>query len=533
MGRTFDKSVLVGVGLVVALLVGNAGLAYRNTRQVLEDAGQVAHTHEVLDLTGDVLRTLVDAETGQRGFLVTGKEDFLEPYHQALARLDEEMRTLKDRTQDNPGQQARIGELETLTAERLALLRRGIALRRQRAAGAQALVATGQGKAKMDAIRRLVATMDEEEHGLLRDRERRSAVAYRTAVATELIAAALGLALVGFLIYLVRRSLRERARAAALVHEQRERLHTTLTSIGDAVIVTDAEGRVTLMNPVARALTGWEDGGAGRPLGEVFRIVNEQTRRPVESPVTRVLREGAVVGLANHTVLVARDGREVPIDDSGAPIRDAGGDIVGVVLVFRDVTERRRLERLQRDLQGQLERQVQERTAELRASEERFRLLVEGTQDYAILLLDPQGRVVSWNPGAERIKGYTAEEIVGQHFSRFYPPDAIDRGWPTEGLRRAAAEGRFEDEGWRLRDAQVVDPAGQQAGLQEHHRRPVPLQQPCQLLPGRGQGSERQVVGRAVDAGDALVLAQVDGENRSGGRGRQGRGRLHSKLLVG
>ncbi len=149
------------------------------------------------------------------------------------------------------------------------------------------------------------------------------------------------------------------------------------------------------MNRVAQALTGWKDGAAGRSLGEVFRIVNEQTRQPVESPVTKVIREGVVVGLANHTALIARDGSEVPIDDSGAPIRSAGGDIIGVVLVFRDVTERRRLERLRRDLQGELERQVQERTAELRASEERFRLLVEGTRDYGIFLLDPEGRVVS------------------------------------------------------------------------------------------------------------------------------------------
>src|SRR5262245_62428134 len=226
MGRTFDKSVLVGVGRVVALLVGNAGLGYRNTRQLRDDAGWVAHTQEVLDLTSDVLRTLVDAETGQRGFLITGKVDFLEPHRQALARLDQQVRALKDKTQDNPRQQDRIGELETLTAERLALLQKGIDLRRQSAEEAQALVATGQGKEKMDAIRRLIATMEAEEHGLLRDRERRSAAAYRTAVATELIAAALGLALVGALVYLVRRRLRERSRAAALVHEERERLHT-------------------------------------------------------------------------------------------------------------------------------------------------------------------------------------------------------------------------------------------------------------------------------------------------------------------
>ena len=94
MGRTFDKGVLVGAGLVAALLVGNAGLAYRNTRQLLEDAGWVAHTQEVLDLTSDVLRTLVDTETGQRGFLLTGQENFLEPYRQTHARLDQQVRML-------------------------------------------------------------------------------------------------------------------------------------------------------------------------------------------------------------------------------------------------------------------------------------------------------------------------------------------------------------------------------------------------------------------------------------------------------
>src|SRR5207245_1655469 len=113
-----------------------------------------------------------------------------------------------------------------------------------------------------------------------------------------------------------------------------------------------------------------------------------------------------------------RDGTEKPIDDSAAPIREEKQKTVsGIVLVFRDVTERRRLERLQRELHSDLERQVQERTAALRATEERFRLLVEGAQDHAIFMLDPEGRVVSWNPGAERIKGYRGEEIIGQHFS--------------------------------------------------------------------------------------------------------------------
>lgn len=119
----------------------------------------------------------------------------------------------------------------------------------------------------------------------------------------------------------------------------------TLRSIGDALIATDTEGRVTRMNPVAEELTGWpQDEAAGKPLAEVFRIVNEETRHTVENPVTKALREGTIVALANHTLLIRKDGSERAIDDSAAPIRDAIGGVIGVVLVFHDITERRRIE---------------------------------------------------------------------------------------------------------------------------------------------------------------------------------------------
>ncbi len=122
-----------------------------------------------------------------------------------------------------------------------------------------------------------------------------------------------------------------------------ERYFTTLKSIGDAVIATDAEGAITFMNEVAEGLTRWTlEEARGRPLAEVFRIINEQTRDVVESPVDKVIREGKIVGMANHTILIARDGSEIAIDDSGAPIFNGENELVGVVLVFRDVTEKRR-----------------------------------------------------------------------------------------------------------------------------------------------------------------------------------------------
>lgn len=136
-----------------------------------------------------------------------------------------------------------------------------------------------------------------------------------------------------------------RRRAEEDLRKQSEWLLVTLSSIGDAVISTDAEGRVMFLNGVAESLTGYPLAEAlGRPLPDIFHIINEQSRQPVENPALRALREGTIVGLANHTVLITKDGAEWPIDDSAAPIRNEQGEVAGVVLVFRDITERRRLE---------------------------------------------------------------------------------------------------------------------------------------------------------------------------------------------
>ncbi|WP_397571602.1 PAS domain S-box protein [Schlesneria sp. T3-172] len=204
---------------------------------------------------------------------------------------------------------------------------------------------------------------------------------------------------------------------ARLIRDQREWLRVTLASIGDAVIATDTSGRVTLLNPVAEGLTGWTIAEAqGRPLDEVFVICNEQTRRTVENPVEKVLRDGAVVGLANHTILIAKNGDEHPIDDSAAPIRNEAGNMIGVVLVFRDVTEHRRAER------------------ELKASEARKSAILETALD-GIVTMDHQGKVVDFNSAAEKAFGYSRSEIVGQPMADFLVPVALRQQF-YEGLER-------------------------------------------------------------------------------------------------
>jgi PAS domain S-box-containing protein len=219
------------------------------------------------------------------------------------------------------------------------------------------------------------------------------------------------------------------------LRRERMRFAVTLASIGDAVIATDPRGRVTFLNPVAEALTGWRArDAAGRDLAEVLRIVHLETREPVESPVATVLREGAVVGLANHTVLLARDGTEHPIADSSAPIRDADGTLLGVVLVFRDVTERARAEQA------------------LCASETRFRTLTS-LAPVGIFLTDAVGDCLFVNERWREMAGLSPDEAMGQGWARALHPE--DRARVFEEWYRAARTG---DE--FSRDYRFQTPAG-------------------------------------------------------------------------
>lgn len=217
----------------------------------------------------------------------------------------------------------------------------------------------------------------------------------------------------------IARDITAQKRAQRTAMEAQARLAITLGSIGDAVLATDTNSRVTYANPVAEKILGYTQPDLiGRELREVFRIINEDTRRPVENPVERVIEEGGVVGLANHTVLVRPDGREVPIADSGAPIR-SDGQLIGVVLVFRDVTEQHRAARM----------------AALLSS-------IVNSSDDAIISKDFSSTITSWNAGAERIFGYSAEEMIGQSIRLLIPPDRQDE--EADILKRLSRGQRIE-----------------------------------------------------------------------------------------
>lgn len=403
---TFDRW-LLGAGGLVALLVVTAVLAFQNTRRLNEDARWVTHTHEVMETLGELMGHLREAEAFQRTFLLIGGDSIPPEFAANINAARLKVGTLKERTDDNHEQRDRIPEIEQGIEALSQVWSDTMAVRQKKGLdAARQIVEAGQSRTLMAALQRRLRQMDEAEQTLLRDRAEHRERTYRTALMSGLLSGVMAVVGVVAFIWLLRRHLLAQATAAAQHAEQSERLRTTLASIGDAVITTDTGGRITNMNAVAEALTGWtREEGIGQPLDAVFRIVHENTRHIVQNPATRALAEGVIVGLANHTLLIARDGTERPIDDSAAPIRCKMDQIVGCVLVFRDVTERRRLEK---DSVSRL------LGARLLAS------IVESSDD-AIISKSLEGIIQSWNAAAERLFGYTAEQAVGRHISLVIP----------------------------------------------------------------------------------------------------------------
>jgi PAS domain S-box-containing protein len=362
--------------LLALLLVLLTGVFTYRAWAVFERVRQEAqNTRQVMDSTAALLSALQDAETGQRGFLLTGNDRYLEPYRQALTRVPASLDALAriEAGPTLPLRPPRIDRLKRLVQEKMDELARTIELRQNQGFDpALALVRSDRGVAAMEQIRAICAEIQTANYDLLeRQRKAVRASAFQAGFIGMLGSAAV-FGLLTLATITIRKGTRQRQqliedlqRSEAAAKEARDLLQTTIASIGDGVITTDTAGKVVFLNQVAQSLTGWTQAqAAGRPLEEIFDISHEETGAAAENPVGKALREGDVAGLPDQTQLTSKDGRRIPIEDSAAPIRTAEGTITGVVLVFRDATQRREAELAEKKAAAELAKhsELMERT---------------------------------------------------------------------------------------------------------------------------------------------------------------------------
>ena len=391
-------------------------------------------TYALISGADAFMSEMKDAETGQRGFLLTGDDSFLEPYSAVRNTLTEHLQELRLLALI-PAAQQHLDAIAPLVDAKMTELSRGIEMHRNHdTAAALASIASGKGRQLMDSIRREISGLIQIEEGALVQQEAEYQSSMRRLFALIIIATLLTLLFALLFAYLIYRETQHRLQDLLHVETQRllgiqeemngqlqqanfalqiseEKFAVTLNSIGDAVIATDAEGRVKLLNPLAQKLTGWTLAEAvDRPVADIFHIINQDTRLPSTIPVAETLAHGTIHGLANHTVLIARDGSECAIADSCAPIRDRDGHVLGAVLVFRDVSETDAAQKGLRDYQFYT------------------RSLFEANID-ALMTTDPSGIITDVNNQMEELTGRTRDELIGSPFkNHFTEPERAETG---------------------------------------------------------------------------------------------------------
>ncbi len=414
------------LGAIVLSVVGMA-FTFWSFVQIGDASNQRLHSRQVLVETDDFLLAMKDAELGERSYVLTGKDSFLQPYLQARANVVSSLQNLRKMVKI-PAAQAELDAVGPLVEAELNALATAVALRRDNTAGAAlAYVQKGEGQRLVVAIRTHMDAFEKIQAQAQLRYESDFALSMRRLYAAIVIMGVLALLFMLYFAVAIYREALHRIKQAVLQETQdllgvqermnarlhatnanlrvsEERLAVTLSSIGDAVIATDANARITLLNPVAEALTGWSQAQAmGEAIDAVFQIVNKQTRAPATVPVAKALAHGVVQGLANHTVLIARDGHEYDIADSCAPIRDLDKNIVGAVLVFRNVTA---------------EYQAQQA---LQDSAVLVRSILNTVVDGIVTFHAQSGAIESTNPAVEALFGYSGAELKDKGFGILVP----------------------------------------------------------------------------------------------------------------
>jgi PAS domain S-box-containing protein len=411
---------MVPLGLTVSLFLlgATAWMSYRTSAEQTDTAEWVTHTHIVLERLEGLLAEVLKAESSRRGFVLSKDKQFLEQFsvaRSAIQKTEEELRPL---TADNATQQKKLDMLEPLIEARVRLLEQSTD--RLQAGDLNLRLEAVVSIAGASATRQIEAVIKEMENAEKQLLVQRNAAARNSAERMKIVL--LGGTLVSIVILLgvftlLNREVAERTRAE-------EDLNRFFNVSADMMCVAGTNGYFKRLNPA------WEK-TLGYSVAELLARPYLDFVHPDDLPATQTAAQAAsAAGLASfENRYRTKQGTFRWLNWNSSPDQQRGV----IYAAARDVTDRKRAE------------------AKLVESEERFRIMVEGVKDFAIFLLDTEGRVATWNAGAQRLKGYQAEEILGKNFSCFYPQEEIDRGKPAMELRMAAESGRFEEEGWRVR----------------------------------------------------------------------------------
>ena len=395
-----SKRIYLSFVVLILFVLGVVAVSYNNSNRLIYGTEWIVHTHEVIESLDHIIKNLDDAETGQRGYLLTEEERYLEPYKLATVKINEDIDELQELTGDNPVQQKNIDELKPMVAEKLAELEETINLRRAGDMEAAInLVLTDRGKNVMDKIRVLIQDMVDEEQRLLKERSQVPGEAQRATNILMIILVSLSILVSGSIAVLISRSIAKPIRflhrgieivkkgnldykvgtdskdeigqlsrsfdimTAAIkksraevdmkveqqtkeISQEKDKINAILHSIGDGVFVIDADYKIILFNQVAADISGFTTEEAiGKKYDKILKFVFEESKKTNDKFIKDIFKTGKIQEMSGHTLLITKDKQEIPVGDSAAPLKDAAGKIIGAVVVFRDITHEREVDR--------------------------------------------------------------------------------------------------------------------------------------------------------------------------------------------
>ena len=401
--KTQFKLAVTGLGVGLAILIFVNLLLFVILNRNTKHDRHVLHSYEVLKTSYNLLSVIKDAETAQRGYIITKDTTFLQPYLQSIVIKDRLFQQLQKLTKDNKLQQQRLVSIEKLIQRKYLFIEKSLHILNELGTDNTIdLVNNGEGKIIMDSLRSAFQKFNHTETILVKQRIQKAEHSANTLKLVMVYSTVLTILIFLITFYKLFQKIKLQHQQEEALFVQNEWYQQTMYSLGDGVITTDIKGNITFINRSGLEITGWTFKDAvNQPIETVFQIINNNTSKKSFNPALKAMQENKIIFLEKNTQLIQKNGTTIYIDDSGAPIHDSEGNVIGSVLIFRDITEKRK-------------------------TEEKLNLIYNQSLDM-IGVANKEGYFISINPAVTKILGYTQEEFLSQSYFDFIHPDDINR----------------------------------------------------------------------------------------------------------